>query len=518
MQLVKNGDTTTPITFLMVQASDHISGLTGATPTVTISKNGAAFGAAAGVVAEIGNGWYKLTPAAGDVGTNGPGMLHATAAGGDPSDIPFQVLADLPGGTVSSVTGNVAGNVTGSVGSLATQAKTDAENAVWNAVRASHTTTGTFGGDAISAPTNFGVMSIDASGHVALQSTEHTAIAADVLNATAASYNTANTIGAKINAAGANADPWSITLPGSYAAGTAGAIVGGNLDAKMSSRVASTVIGTPAGASVSADIASITSKIGTPAGASVSADVAAVKTDLDGGVKVSTYATGQDPATLVLDGLASNHNGANTVGSKINAAASAGDPWSTTLPGAYASGTAGYIVGQNIDAKVSSRNAGNVIVGGYAIGQDPATLVLDVASSGHNGTGSIGQKINSAGTASDPLTAAVPGPYAPGTAGYVLGTNLDAKISLTATTSGISSGVTLTSAERNAVADAVLDRDDPVETGFSLRRSLRVLRSFAFGNSQGGGQHMRDATNMKDRLVVSIDASGNRTFTTVDPS
>jgi hypothetical protein len=31
-------------------------------------------------------------------------------------------------------------------------------------------------------------------------------------------------------------DPWSVTLPGSYAPGTAGAIVGGNLDAKVSSR------------------------------------------------------------------------------------------------------------------------------------------------------------------------------------------------------------------------------------------------------------------------------------------
>lgn len=41
----------------------------------------------------------------------------------------------------------------------------------------------------------------------------------------------------------------------------------------------STKLGTPAGASVSADIASLDSKLGTPAGASVSVDVAAVKTD-----------------------------------------------------------------------------------------------------------------------------------------------------------------------------------------------------------------------------------------------
>lgn len=40
-----------------------------------------------------------------------------------------------------------------------------------------------------------------------------------------------------------------------------------------------TTLGSPAGASVSADVAALSGKIGTPAGASVSADVAAVKTD-----------------------------------------------------------------------------------------------------------------------------------------------------------------------------------------------------------------------------------------------
>jgi hypothetical protein len=34
----------------------------------------------------------------------------------------------------------------------------------------------------------------------------------------------------------AAADPWSVTLPGTYAAGTAGSILGGNLDAKVSTR------------------------------------------------------------------------------------------------------------------------------------------------------------------------------------------------------------------------------------------------------------------------------------------
>lgn len=56
------------------------------------------------------------------------------------------------------------------------------------------------------------------------------------LNATAASFNTAGSIGALLNALG---DPWSVTLPGSYSTNTAGWILGTRIDASVSSRAAS---------------------------------------------------------------------------------------------------------------------------------------------------------------------------------------------------------------------------------------------------------------------------------------
>ena len=151
------------------------------------------------------------------------------------------------------------------------------------------------------------------------------------------------------------------------------------------------------------------------------------------------------------------------------------DPLAFAVPGSYAAGTAGYVL-QRLDAAVSSRvptsslpanfaslaidfatggvtvhaNAdktgysltqsfpanfpalqisvgGNVTIGGYASGQDPATLVLDVAQSAHNGAGSVGHAIGLAG-GGDPLLAVVPGTYAVGTAGHALG-NLDAPVS-----------------------------------------------------------------------------------------
>jgi hypothetical protein len=95
MQLIYNGDAK-PITFGMVSSTDHITALTGGSPTVTISKNGGAYAAPAGTVAEIGDGLYKLTPSGSDATTNGMLLLHATATGGDPTDVAAQVVAFSP--------------------------------------------------------------------------------------------------------------------------------------------------------------------------------------------------------------------------------------------------------------------------------------------------------------------------------------------------------------------------------------------------------------------------------------
>jgi hypothetical protein len=95
MQLILNGDTR-PILFFLAQSGDHVSGLVGAAPVVTISKNGGAFGVPAGTVAAVGNGWYSLTPSGADTTTNGVLLLHATAAGGDPADVKAQVVAFDP--------------------------------------------------------------------------------------------------------------------------------------------------------------------------------------------------------------------------------------------------------------------------------------------------------------------------------------------------------------------------------------------------------------------------------------
>lgn len=100
-------------------------------------------------------------------------------------------------GAVGSVTGNIGGNVTGSVGSIATNgitatslssgALTGIEDAIWDAALVNHLDPGS--------------------------------------------------TGAALNAAGAAGDPWTTALPGAYGPGTAGYILGMNLDDQISAVV-----------------------------------------------------------------------------------------------------------------------------------------------------------------------------------------------------------------------------------------------------------------------------------------
>lgn len=105
---LQQNQTAHPLLFLMIDSSDHISGKTGLSPTVTISKNGGSFASPSGAVTEVANGWYKVAGNATDENTLGPLKLHATATGADPCDESYRVVADDPDtahATHSDVTG-----------------------------------------------------------------------------------------------------------------------------------------------------------------------------------------------------------------------------------------------------------------------------------------------------------------------------------------------------------------------------------------------------------------------------
>lgn len=128
MRLLQQSSTAQVLMFLMVDSTDHISGKTGLSPTVTLSKNGGSFASPSGAVSEVGNGYYKVAGNATDTATLGPLILHATASGADPTDIEYQVVAFDPldvvrlgltalpnvaqGNTGQLATGNASGQVT----------------------------------------------------------------------------------------------------------------------------------------------------------------------------------------------------------------------------------------------------------------------------------------------------------------------------------------------------------------------------------------------------------------------
>lgn len=74
------------------------------------------------------------------------------------------------------------------------------------------------------------------------------AIADAVWDEALSGHLTSGSTGAALNAAGAAGDPWSTALPGAYGAGTAGKIVGDNLNATVSSRLAAADISLSGGA------------------------------------------------------------------------------------------------------------------------------------------------------------------------------------------------------------------------------------------------------------------------------
>lgn len=85
-----------PIPFLLVSSTDHVTAVTGITPTVTIRKVGGSFAAPAGSVTEIASGWYELAGNATDRNTLGALLIHATGAGADPVDLEYTIVAYDP--------------------------------------------------------------------------------------------------------------------------------------------------------------------------------------------------------------------------------------------------------------------------------------------------------------------------------------------------------------------------------------------------------------------------------------
>jgi hypothetical protein len=198
-------------------------------------------------------------------------------------------------------------------------------------------------------------------------------------------------------------------------------------------------------------------RIGAPAGASIAADIAAVKTET---------------ATILAD--------TNDI--------------QTRLPAA--------LVGGRMDASVGAM-AANVLTASALASDAVAEVadgVWDEAIAGHLGVGSTGATLNAAGGAGDPWATALPGAYGAGTAGKIVGDNLNAPV-----------GDVPTAAENAA---GLLDLADAIETALTLRQALRVIAASAAGELAGADTttiEIQGAGVATVRITADVDSDGNRT-------
>lgn len=118
------------------------------------------------------------------------------------------------------------------------------------------------------------------------------AIADQVWDEVLSGHATAGSTGAALAAAGGSGDPWSTTLPGAYSAGTAGYIIGTNLNATVSSRLATS------GYTAPLDAAGVRSAVGL-ASANLDTQLTAIDDYLDteiAAIKAKTDNLPADPA------------------------------------------------------------------------------------------------------------------------------------------------------------------------------------------------------------------------------
>jgi hypothetical protein len=150
--LLKQNSGVQPLEFLLVSLTDANTPVTGASPMVTLSKNGGAFAAPAGAVSEIGSGWYKVAPNGTDSNTLGPLILHATASGAYNVDALFSVVAFDPQNSTSlGLTSVPATDTSGNA--LATATNLATANTNISAIETQANKIGTNAGDSPNATT-----------------------------------------------------------------------------------------------------------------------------------------------------------------------------------------------------------------------------------------------------------------------------------------------------------------------------------------------------------------------------
>lgn len=152
------------------------------------------------------------------------------------------------------------------------------------------------------------------------------------------------------------------------------------------------------------------------------------KAELDNGLAGLNDPTVGEIADQVWDEAKAGHVGAGSFGEEVQAHSLSSEIAALNDP------TAGEIADQVWDEAIAGHlgagTTGAALSGATAPSAAAvADAVWDELVAGHAGVGSTGAALAAAGGGGDPWATALPGPYGAGTAGHLIGTNMDAPIS-----------------------------------------------------------------------------------------
>lgn len=166
---------------------------------------------------------------------------------------------------------------------------------------------------------------------------------------------------------------------------------------------------------------------------------------------ISGDSVAADNLEAAADGTGYNLGGGSIVAASVTAAVTANTTQlagqtvtaaaGVTFPGTVSSLTAAGVRTElatelgRIDVATSTRLASSAYTTPPTVGAI-ADAVWDETLGDHLASGSTGAGLNAAGSAGDPWSTSLPGAYGSGTAGYILGTNLNATVSSRLATSG----------------------------------------------------------------------------------
>lgn len=464
--------TTKNVMVLMVDSTDHVTGKTGLTLTITASKDGAAFASITPTVTERGNGWYNLALTAGHTDTLGDFALHITGTAADPADLVLLVEA---GATDADVSSRMA-TYTQPTGFLAATFPTTVASTT--NITAGTITTVTNLTNLPSIPSNW----LTAAG-----------IAASALNGKG-DWNVGKTGYSLTATTGLGNQTANITGNLSGSVGSVTGLTAANLDVAVSTRLAAAGYTAPD----NAGIASISGRLPAALVGGRMASIAEVVGDK------SDYALSTSGINAVADQVwdelltPGQHNNNNSAGRRLRLLGGASDAFSGT-----AAGTPTTTV-VKLDATASTVD--NYYVPGLMVVDDGAGGIQFSRIASYNGT-------------TQEVTVAAPFVVAPNN-GDAVSITAWASVRVSDMDANTITAAALASDAGTELADALLTRDMSAVTGEASRSPLNALRFLRNKWSAGAGVltvRKEDDTTAAWTAAISSDAAAEP-VTGIDPA